>query len=435
MVGEEPSEKDQIVKPSVYLGLIRNGLLLWQRRRDGYGAGLLSLPAGHLRPGESAAQAAVREGREEMGVTLTSLTLMAAIHRPSVEGGSTSRLDVLFRAEEWDGEPAVNEPRRAIELEWLPLGRLPSDAVPEAAELLKRLGSPSGAFVSSGWPEPANSAGAVAPRPPDRLAMLRKTIGGHDYGWDPWSDTIVAGDSPPANNAPLVRAPWHGRPVDACIELTTKCNWSCSYCFSESSPGEPFRHLDLDQIDSYLAESRHELIRICIAGGEPLLHPKIDDVLRLPVKYPDLGWVLNTNASVKPQLDELILAGGWLVAVSVHGAEKTHNAYTNSRSFGRVVARMKKLSAAGAIVHVYSVLHREMTTADLHALLDLRDTTGAAFLRFIVPRAGGRQGSPAAPEIVEYATDLCMSDSRVGLKTTRSNTAFVDSLGHRRLTH
>lgn len=58
------------------------GRLLLIRRGHAPAAGLWSLPGGRVEPGESDAEALVRELREETGLTVRPGTFLATVHRP-----------------------------------------------------------------------------------------------------------------------------------------------------------------------------------------------------------------------------------------------------------------------------------------------------------------------------------------------------------------
>jgi len=59
------------------------------------------LPAGHVEPGESFAQAAVREALEESGLEIRLLGILQIVHNPGAEG-TPPRLRVVFLAEPVD---------------------------------------------------------------------------------------------------------------------------------------------------------------------------------------------------------------------------------------------------------------------------------------------------------------------------------------------
>ena len=63
------------------------GRLLLIKRRHEPGAGLWSLPGGRIEPGETDAEALVREMREETGLTVQAGALLGSVRRPVPGGG------------------------------------------------------------------------------------------------------------------------------------------------------------------------------------------------------------------------------------------------------------------------------------------------------------------------------------------------------------
>ena len=123
-----------------YVVLLRDGqVLLQQRANTGYMDGRWALLAGHVDPGESAEEAAVREAREEAGVEVASLTPLTTLHRLEVGGPQVEqRVDFFYLAGDWTGEPHVREPAKCSAMEWFPLTALPETVVPAEAEVLRR---------------------------------------------------------------------------------------------------------------------------------------------------------------------------------------------------------------------------------------------------------------------------------------------------------
>jgi 8-oxo-dGTP diphosphatase len=64
-----------------------HGRLLLIKRGHEPGAGLWSLPGGRIEPGESDAEALVREMREETGLEVEPGPLLGAVQRPAGDGG------------------------------------------------------------------------------------------------------------------------------------------------------------------------------------------------------------------------------------------------------------------------------------------------------------------------------------------------------------
>lgn len=120
-------------------------ILFLQRANTGYRDGHYSLPAGHLDGGESALVAAIREAKEEVGITLSAgqLRLVHTQHLMGEEGDH-ERINLYFEATEWDGEPINAEPHKCTALVWAQPSSPPAPLVPEIAVLIHHFqaGSP-----------------------------------------------------------------------------------------------------------------------------------------------------------------------------------------------------------------------------------------------------------------------------------------------------
>ncbi len=118
--------------PVVVVYLVRDGVdgpevLLGEKRR-GLGAGRLVGPGGKREPGERAAEAAVRETREEVGLRIETADLEARgtldyrfPFRPS-----WSQVSDVFVCRRWQGSPSGSD---ELEPPWIPLDAVPYDAM------------------------------------------------------------------------------------------------------------------------------------------------------------------------------------------------------------------------------------------------------------------------------------------------------------------
>ncbi len=100
--------------------IIRDGEFLAVRRARAPMQGLFTLPGGGVETGESLAEAAVREVREETGLTIETVAL--AGHREVVTRDDTGRVQrhfvILTFAARWvAGEPRLNE--ELLEARWM----------------------------------------------------------------------------------------------------------------------------------------------------------------------------------------------------------------------------------------------------------------------------------------------------------------------------
>jgi 8-oxo-dGTP pyrophosphatase MutT (NUDIX family) len=116
---------------AVHVFLLRDDAVLLVRRcNTGFEDGKLSVVAGHVEPGESVTQAALRETSEEIGVTLSPdrLRVVGVMHRKSDD----ERVDffLAYRLDGSDGEPENREPEKCSELTWASVTQLPDDTIP-----------------------------------------------------------------------------------------------------------------------------------------------------------------------------------------------------------------------------------------------------------------------------------------------------------------
>jgi len=128
---------------AAYVVLRRDdAVLLHLRQGTGYRDGYWATLAGHVEPGESVHEAAVREAAEEAGVTVAvdDLGPLTALHRfertgPAVE----QRVDVFFEVRRWTGDPSILEETKAADMRWFPLDDLPAPVVPHERLVLDAL--------------------------------------------------------------------------------------------------------------------------------------------------------------------------------------------------------------------------------------------------------------------------------------------------------
>ena len=82
-------------------------LFLLRRARTGFMDGYYALPGGHQERGESVSAAAIRECREEVGITPADLAPVAVLPYRS---GRHQGLNFLFETRQYRGEPQIAEP-------------------------------------------------------------------------------------------------------------------------------------------------------------------------------------------------------------------------------------------------------------------------------------------------------------------------------------
>lgn len=217
---------------------------------------------------------------------------------------------------------------------------------------------------------------------------------------------------------------------DTCLEITTFCNQECINCFSESSYRRKGSEMDYKNIERCIRERIEERIRFIISGGEPFLHSDINNILKLPLKYPNANYWLNTNGYIKeinPYIEQII-DNEWNIAISIHGSEKTHNLYTKRDSY-KLAKKNLFLLSTHSLTHIYSVINEYTSYEDIKHMIELRNKSNACFLRFIVPRKYGRYNNFNKQEIINNIP----CSRNVIIKKDASNTEFISVNGFSRM--
>jgi 8-oxo-dGTP diphosphatase len=106
--------------PATLVFVVREGHVLLIRKKRGLGAGKINGPGGKLEPGESPLEGALREVREEVGVTPEGVRLCGENSFQFVDGYSIHVH--VFSATGCEGEPVETD--EAVPL-WAPVERIP----------------------------------------------------------------------------------------------------------------------------------------------------------------------------------------------------------------------------------------------------------------------------------------------------------------------
>lgn len=112
---------------------------------DGY----YGLPSGKVEKNESFNAAAIREGFEEVGITVKPEALRHALTVYRNDSDSYW-VDVYFEVEEWAGEVQNLEPHMHSEVAWLDTNNLPENVIPTVRSALKHIADGK-RFVEEGW--------------------------------------------------------------------------------------------------------------------------------------------------------------------------------------------------------------------------------------------------------------------------------------------
>lgn len=133
-----------------------NKVAMVLRKNTDYMDGYYGLPAGKVDWGEPFKVAAVREAKEEAGVTieLEDIYHRHTVHRHGedvVSGKFMDWIDIYFEAEKWEGEPHNAEEHKSEELVWISLDQISKvKIVPPQKNALERIANGE-RYSQYGW--------------------------------------------------------------------------------------------------------------------------------------------------------------------------------------------------------------------------------------------------------------------------------------------
>jgi ADP-ribose pyrophosphatase YjhB (NUDIX family) len=130
-----------------------NSVLLMRRFNTGWADGQYTIPSGHVEESESASAAAIRETREEVGITIApgSLRFASVLHRKNKENDRIY-IYFFFVAEQWEGIPKIAEPDKCDEVTFVRLNDLPNNIVPFVKDAIDSITGTTHYF-ELGWKE------------------------------------------------------------------------------------------------------------------------------------------------------------------------------------------------------------------------------------------------------------------------------------------
>lgn len=114
---------------AVHIFIFRNDeILLLRRSNTGYEDGKLSVVAGHVEPGETVTEAAIRESREEVGLEVSRdrVRVVGVMHRKAED----ERIDFFLSYRLGGEDPRNAEAGKCSELVWAKVSALPDDTIP-----------------------------------------------------------------------------------------------------------------------------------------------------------------------------------------------------------------------------------------------------------------------------------------------------------------
>jgi len=125
-------------RPMVGVGVIvmKDDLILMDKRRNAHGDGDWSVPGGHLEFGESLEQCAAREALEETGVKISNIRFLT-VTNDVFDKENKHYITVWMVSDHASGEATVTEPDKFESVSWFKWNNMPSPLFLPTRNLLK----------------------------------------------------------------------------------------------------------------------------------------------------------------------------------------------------------------------------------------------------------------------------------------------------------
>ena len=142
----------------------------------------------------------------------------------------------------------------------------------------------------------------------------------------------------------MLRLVRRGGPAICNIAITNSCNATCDFCNFARGKVRDLRWIDVDRFDSALDILHQRGVRyLNIFGGEPLLHPRITEMVRMAIAR-DMGPAVITNGWLLPaRLKDLASAGLKNIYISIDAANVVE--HESNRGLKGVCERIREAIA------------------------------------------------------------------------------------------
>jgi Fe-coproporphyrin III synthase len=146
------------------------------------------------------------------------------------------------------------------------------------------------------------------------------------------------------------------------IEITSRCNLRCRYCYFFNNPAVEYRDLPTDEWLTFFDElGLLGVMRVTLAGGEPFIREDLPVLIEGIVRNRIRFSLLSNGALINDEIAAFIAGTGRceLVQVSVDGScAKIHDSCRGKGSFDGAIRGIRTLQRHGINVAVRVTIHR-----------------------------------------------------------------------------
>ena len=182
---------------------------------------------------------------------------------------------------------------------------------------------------------------------------------------------------------------WDGKIV--CTLFASGCNFRCPFCHNSSLALAEGNEIDHNEIFNYLEKRKVLLDGVCISGGEPTLHPDLEEFVK---KIKDMGFKVKldtngTNPTAVQSLVEKKLVD--YVAMDIKNSPEKYPATIGTKVMGidNILATVNIIKQSN-IPHEFrtTIIDEFHTKEDIKLIADMIDGCDGYFLQKYVDRDG-----------------------------------------------
>lgn len=157
--------------------------------------------------------------------------------------------------------------------------------------------------------------------------------------------------------------------------LTENCNLNCAMCIRGKQHGSS---MDMNKLKKVIANNDFTEQDIVITGGEPVIHERYSDIVKLMAQHSKTVTV-TSNGTLDLRLSELERINNLYFQISLDGDKISHNKIRGEKAFENTWKNICEMDERGIQYSIASVVSRK-NKSDIFKLLPLLESLKA--LRF-----------------------------------------------------
>jgi MoaA/NifB/PqqE/SkfB family radical SAM enzyme/SAM-dependent methyltransferase len=203
------------------------------------------------------------------------------------------------------------------------------------------------------------------------------------------------------------------------FHLTDRCNMACSHCLFASSPGDG-RELPLDRVLAIGAEAYGIGCRLfALTGGEPLVHPHIERIVRELLGHEGAHVAMLTNALVlRPFLERLAPDPAFFhLQISLDGLSVHHDRIRGKGAFETLLPTLQWLKREGR-PYTLSMCVNDANVHEMPDVIDFAASVGARnvhYMWYFVRGRGKKSGFVPVETLFEELVRSADRAERLGI--------------------